>query len=51
LSIASIPTLCVSVPVAAPTTTIGRPIWLLANSSISSSDMYSTSKPSSLSEA
>jgi hypothetical protein len=45
------PTLWVSVPVAAPTITIGRPMCSLANASISSSLMCSTSNPSSLNEA
>ena len=45
------PTLCVSVPVLAPTTTTGRPMCSRAKASISSSVMYSSSNPSSLSDA
>ncbi len=39
------PTEWVSEPVLAPTTTIGRPTFSRAYRSISSSDMYSMSKP------
>jgi hypothetical protein len=40
------PTLCVSEPVLAPTTTIRRPTCSAAKRSISSSVMYSMLKPS-----
>ena len=45
------PTLCVSEPVLAPTTTILRPTCSSAKRSISSSLMYSMSKPSPCSDA
>ncbi len=45
------PTLWVSEPVLAPTTTIGRPMCSSAKRSISSSDMYSMSKPSPCSDS
>jgi hypothetical protein len=51
LSIASMPTLCVSEPVLAPTTTTLRPRRSSAKRSTSSSLMYSMSKPSPCSAA